>query len=458
LVHPESNEVISVCKVFFLTTFGFYSKNDAVVMSVMSATPRNASTAAPDKRGKHTPSNKMDVTEIRQRILFFYSQVSHYRREHAPERRYLPNDLTIRSMHDDYLEKSSDNSCSYKTYRKCITAENISFTKLGEEHCEVCMAYYNSHDSNTCKSRQSKDNENGQSRATDANCDACLKWRGHIKRAREARRIYRHDADEKWSDEYSVRSADLQKVIIIPRMPGCKTAAFTSRMVAFNETFALMGKQSKSKKKHLAVTWHKAIAKRKAEEIASAYLKALKYDRKVKHVIYWLDNCAAQNKNWSLFTLLACLVNSSDIEADDIVLKYFETGHTFMSADSVHHGIEDQIRKLPGGNVCDFDDLCEVFRQSNSGKVEVLTMTHKDFYDVKGEHSLAKLKRKNRPKLADMVEVKFCRGSRSLFFKKEFAGSYSEFDFLKKSCQLTMTNRPLHDGPRGIPVPQKQPF
>jgi len=42
-----------------------------------------------------------------------------------------------------------------------------------------------------------------------------------------------------------------------------------------------------------------------------------------------------------------------------------------MSADSVHQGIEDQMHKLPGGNVYDFNDMCDVFRQSNSGNVEV---------------------------------------------------------------------------------------
>ena len=112
-----------------------------------------------------------------------------------------------------------------------------------------------------------------------------MQWRNHIERARKARKLYRQDADTKWSDDYNVRSADLQKVMMLPRMPGCKTAAFTSRVVAFNETFALMGKHSKVKRKHLAVTWHEATAGRKAEEIAAAYVKALKYDRRSKHVI-----------------------------------------------------------------------------------------------------------------------------------------------------------------------------
>ena len=54
LIHPDTNEIIPVCKVLFLTTLGFHPKNDAAVMSVMAATPRNSSTAAPDKRGRHT--------------------------------------------------------------------------------------------------------------------------------------------------------------------------------------------------------------------------------------------------------------------------------------------------------------------------------------------------------------------------------------------------------------------
>ena len=52
-----------------------------------------------------------------------------------------------------------------------------------------------------------------------------------------------------WGDEYSVRSADLQKVIMLPRMPGVKTAVFTKRIVGFHEKFASIGvNESKTKK------------------------------------------------------------------------------------------------------------------------------------------------------------------------------------------------------------------
>jgi len=163
-------------------------------------------------------------------------------------------------------------------------------------------------------------NVNAQPQAAHRDCDACLEWRNHIERAREARKQYRQDADAKWSDDYCVRSVDLQKVTLIPTMPGCKTAVFVSRVVAFNKTFALVGKHSKAKRKHLVVAWHEATAGRKAEETAAAYLTALKYDRNVKHAMYWLDKCAGQNRNWCLFTLLSCLINSSKIEVDDVTL------------------------------------------------------------------------------------------------------------------------------------------
>jgi len=38
---------------------------------------------------------------------------------------------------------------------------------------------------------------------------------------------YRSDAEKDWPDDTSVRSVDLQKVIMLSRMPGVKSAVFT---------------------------------------------------------------------------------------------------------------------------------------------------------------------------------------------------------------------------------------
>ncbi|XP_029629843.1 calpain-3-like [Salmo trutta] len=42
-------------------------------------------------------------------------------------------------MHNDYKEKNKDASCGYEIYRKAVKGRNISFVKLGEEECELCL-------------------------------------------------------------------------------------------------------------------------------------------------------------------------------------------------------------------------------------------------------------------------------------------------------------------------------
>ena len=43
-----------------------------------------------------------------------------------------------------------------------------------------------------------------------------------------------------------------------------------------------------------------------------------------------------------------------DSPLQQLTIRYFEKGHTFMSADSFHHLIEDQIRSR--GKLNDFND------------------------------------------------------------------------------------------------------
>ena len=85
-----------------------------------------------------------------------------------------------------------------------------------------------------------------------------------------------------------------------------------------------------------------------APEIASSFHAAITKERSTSSFIYWVDNCTAQNKNWILFSCLIILVNSLKTNVHDVTIKYFEPRHTFMSADSVHAGVEKEMRKAPG--------------------------------------------------------------------------------------------------------------
>lgn len=65
----------------------------------------------------------------------------------------------------------------------------------------------------------------------------------------------------------------------------------------------------------------------------------LLFNKDVKNISIWMDNCVAQNKNWCLLTFLIYVINSKEIETTEINLFYFEPGHSFMSADSFHHKV-----------------------------------------------------------------------------------------------------------------------
>ena len=95
-------------------------------------------------RGLHPPKHKLSEVDkefIKEHILKFQPNISHYRREHAPKRLYLSSELTCRDMYDDYklFCAEFDRKClSYLTYWREVKAMNISFAKLGSEECELC--------------------------------------------------------------------------------------------------------------------------------------------------------------------------------------------------------------------------------------------------------------------------------------------------------------------------------
>ena len=118
-------------------------------------------------------------------------------------------------------------------------------------------------------------------------------------------------------------------------MPGIKSVCFTKRIIAFHRTFAPIYAY-KREIKTTSVVWHKAVAGRLGCEIASTYHMALNIDRDYSNIIYFMDNCTAQKKSWTLFTAMVDIINSNMIAANKITFKYLEAGHTFMSADSIH--------------------------------------------------------------------------------------------------------------------------
>lgn len=73
-------------------------------------------------------------------IETFNPTISHYRREHAPNVRYLPSDVTITFIYQHFIKKfpeSDRNYILYEYYRCKVKEKNISFAQLGHEQRNV---------------------------------------------------------------------------------------------------------------------------------------------------------------------------------------------------------------------------------------------------------------------------------------------------------------------------------
>lgn len=443
-----------VCKPFFLKTLGYTS--DKVVRRMFDAIDASdLSIASPhDKRGKHVPPNKfspefkMAVTD---HIESYRPAVSHYRLEHAPNRRYLPSSLDVKKMHREFVtlqESKRHQTCSYRYYFGVFSSMNISFATPSQDRCTKCSEHATKH----------TEEEHDCTACPD--CDVCQGYELHRHNAKESRKAM-HDAEQDAISSNGRRVAvtvDMQKAILMPQI--CtKDYYFSRKLVLFNETFAPVGDFSKQQKTK-CMLWHEGEAGRKAFNIANAYIAFLKEDAaRADEVTFFTDNCNSQNKNWLLFSVLQRVVNDKDFRAQLITFNYLEVGHTYMSADSVHGSIGTALKCKE--NIYDMRDYLETILQSR-GNMEATLLDHSDQILFKSD-----AKARSAFPIKNMKSVQFRRGSTCMYVRDNYDRAFIEVDFLTRDAKRRIERHAAQGGlleigleretqPRGISSQKKK--
>lgn len=444
----ENGEKLKVCKTFFLTTLGFKANNDCALFNAMRDVDNETLEPRMDMRGKIKNQDKKlsRNNAIHRHVNSFHPCISHFRREDLPSRRYVPNELTIKDMHADFIEKyHAYRSCSYESYRTILMDMDVTFAKVGIEECDTCETF-NKHDPSHDRTNLAPD------------CDTCYKWSIHIKRASEAKEKYQsHVAEVSINLETAYFTADLQKAVLLPKMDPFKVVMFTRRLVVFNKSFLPLS-PTDSNTKPLVLLWHEGIAGRKEEEIISVFYQFFLEYRDKKRIVLWLDDSYAQNKNWKFLTFLVYIVNSRDVEIESVEIFYFEAGHNCMSTDSFYHQVETSIKRK--GKIYDFKDFENAVRQPNSKNFNVKTLTPWDFRDFKDEASSQKLKTLiSKPLMNDIKYLKAVRKSFTLKYRMNYDEKVdlAELDFLRVKVMKSGLSKPAVVGTyRGIPEEKKK--
>lgn len=127
------------------------------------------------------------------------------------------------------------------------------------------------------------------------------------------------------------------------------------------------------------------------------------------------------------------MVNSGETTAHSIQINYFEPGHTFMSADSFHHQVEESLKRQK--KTYDFTDFVAAVTKCNRGKVLVKKMSLNDFYLWQDLSSSVKLKKHpQRPYLADITEILVRKREFVIYYKTLEDEDFKTLDFLVKKC------------------------
>lgn len=216
--------------------------------------------------------------------------------------------------------------------------------------------------------------------------------------------------------------------------------------MVFNETFA-----SLQLDENICIVWHEALRGRTATDIASAYYNLIKNsDSQISEFIFWVDNCSAQNKNWTLYSSFVTFVNAEWGPAT-ITLKYFEPGHSFMAADSVHGNISVEMKRHE--NIYDFDQLVNIIEKS-SRKTKCVVLNFSDFFLF--QDGCRQRKNSNIPLLESVRIIQFRKGSKNFFYKKSFADeTFTEVDFLKKKFDINFPDNAISE-PLGLNTKKKK--
>lgn len=321
--------------------------------------------AAPrDRRGKHEKRpNKVDA--VRRQSVFnhinsFPRYVSHYRRNNAPDRRYITAVGSLAALYREYLRYCGNAGITpvqEHLYRGIFyTKFNISFRVPQQDTCKVC-------DAAAVRGREAPSAE---------------ELRMHQERAEFAQNSFKEDKRRcrQPGSNIACMTMDLQQALPTPKIETSEVF-YLRKLWTYNFGIHYCNDETAA-----MCVWPEFVAGRGADEIGSCLLQALNVERLAgenRHLIMWSDCCVGQNKNFKIACLWLYMVENQIF--DTIEHKFFIPGHSMMDSDRDFGLIEQAKRKRRYIYTHhEWMDLIENARQRKKFKVQ--HMTSANMYDL----------------------------------------------------------------------------
>lgn len=255
---------------------------------------------------------------------------SHYCRGKNITRQYLPSELTIKSLWEQYQGSHDDNlKVKYDYFRNIFDNDyNIGFGSPATDVCSTCLSLKER--IKCSRDPQEKDKLKTELNVHKARADAFYKL---VKEQKEGEITF---------------SFDCQKNQVIPKIPD-QASYYLRQLYIYNFTICEgSSTDPQSKDKVFSYVWLENEYKKGSNQISSAmYHRLLNTDLSGVHTIKVVaDGCGGQNKNKIVIGMLSkFLSQDSPPSVKKIMLLFLIVGHSFIPPDRVFGRIESKIKK-----------------------------------------------------------------------------------------------------------------
>ena len=338
----HGNKEYRVCRLGFQSMHGIGKKKmELMVAKKKKSMEFGTGTIEKDMRGRNEPGNKIrgpDLDCVHEYILSLPTVESHYTRAKAKHRLYLPYGGNVASLYRDYQRfmeaEHRDVSIVKESFFRFIfnTCYNITFEPPATDRCNTCERL-----ENEIQVSKSKDD-------VQATEDLEAAYQSHKELARIAQNLLKEDEalGENSGAGRRVISIDLQQTLPVPKLP-VNVAYYKRKMWLYN--FCVF---DITKDQPYMFLWDETQAIHGPNEISSCLNKWLDLVKKQDDGNFdvlriYADNCAGQNKNIYIITMLLQWIQQKWFLRIELV--FLVSGHTFLPCDRAFGVISQHLDK-----------------------------------------------------------------------------------------------------------------
>ena len=362
----RSGTTVQVCKKVFQHAHGISKRRvEQLCKKIVSGILFSG-----DGRGKHNNRpNRVDLTlkdRVREHILSFPCQESHYSRSSNTKRKYLPEGLSIARMYRQYLEKYETNlgggekpQVKEYLYRKIFNTEfNFGFGYPRSDTCEKCDQL-----KLAIEAAQSVEEQT----------ELQKEQAEHQEKASQGYQFLHSDSKRSERDPESLVIAfDLEQNLPVPTLTH-SSMFYLRQLWVYNFGIHLCSDHSA-----VMCMWNECIAGRGSNEIVSCLFDFLVNNKpNVKRLTCYSDSCFGQNKNTQILCFWEWLIWKGCFTRIDH--KYLVRGHTYLPCDRDFALIE---KRKPSAVIHLPDDWEKIVKEARPSKpFSIQKMSKEKFLD-----------------------------------------------------------------------------